>query len=396
MKILNRFLSYIASIWEPLLGFGLVGSFIVGLLVFKLGNLVPGFNSLEIATMQGSNSLSAILSNPINAPYKIINLLFTHFHLTSPFAMRGVSVLFGAITIALFYYVLSRWHTARIALLGTILFATSSVFLHYARLAEPSITSMLLISALAYGSWLHNTKKPRLSLIIGIILAVALLYIPGIIWFFLVGCIWQRKLLLEYFKKSPIIGSFLILLGLILLAPLGYGLYTNPSLIKSLVGFPIHTIPSIFDYLKNLLNVFVELFVRGPADPVVWLGRLPLLDIFTIAMCLLGIFVSFTKRQLDRNKMLIGSIIGGILLVGLGGSVSITILIPFIYILASSGITLMLQQWFTVYPRNPIARTLGASILTIAVLMTCFYHINSYFIAWPNAVETKQAFQLKQ
>ena len=396
MKLLNRFSSFFTRTWELLLGFGLVGSFIVGLLVFKLGNLVPGFSSSEIATMQGSSNLSAIISNPINAPYKFINLVLTHFHYASPFAMRGVSVLFAGFTIALFYYVLSRWHTARIALLGTILFTTSSVFLHYARLAEPAVTGMLLISALAYGSWLHDTKKPRLSLTIGVILAVVLLYIPGIIWFFIVGCIWQRKLLVKYFKQSPIVGSFLILLGMVLLAPLGYGLYTNPSLIKPLVGLPIHTIPSIFDYLRNLLNVFAELFVRGPANPVIWRGRLPLLDIFTITMCLLGIFVSFTKRQLDRKRMLIGSLVGGILLVSLGGSVSVTILLPFIYILATSGITLMLQQWFTVYPRNPIARTLGASILTIAVLMTSFYHINSYFIAWPNAPETKQAFQLKQ
>lgn len=395
MNIFNRLLSFITRNWEPLIGFVIVGSFIVGLLVFKLGNLVPGFSSSEIATMHDSSNLSAIISNPINAPYKFINLVLTHFHYSSQFAMRGVSVLFGGITIALFYYVLSRWHTARIALLGTILFATSSVFLHYARLAEPAITSMLLISALAYGSWLHNAKKPRLSLSIGILLTVALLYIPGIIWFFLVGCIWQRKLLLDYFKQSPIVGSFLILLGLILLSPLGYGLYTNPDLIKTLIGLPAHTFPSVFEYLKNFLGVLTELFVRGPADPVVWLGRLPLLDIFTIAMCLLGIFMSFTKRQLDRKKMLIGSLTGGILLVSLGGSVSVTILLPFIFILATSGITLMLQQWFTVYPRNPLARILGTSILTIAVLMTCFYHINSYFIAWPNAPETKQAFQLK-
>lgn len=395
MKLLNRFSSFIASAWEPLLGFTAGGALILALLFFKLGNLVPGFSASEITSIHESSSLNAILSNPINAPYKIINLTLTHFHFTSPFALRSVSVLFALITIALFYYVLSRWHTPRIAILGTVLLATSSLFLHYARLAEPAITGTLLLGAFAYGTWLHATKRPRIALIIGTLLTIALLYVPGLIWFAVIGCVWQRKLLLKSFKHSPILGSTLILFGLLLLAPLGYALYIEPSLIKQLIGLPAHTIPSVFDYLRNVANVFASLIIRGPSDPVVWLGRLPLLDIFTFTMCLVGIFAAFSKRQLDRKKMLIGSIIVGILLIGLGGSVSITILIPFIYILASSGITLILQQWFTVYPRNPIARTLGASILTIAVLMTCFYHINSYFIAWPNAPETKQAFQLK-
>lgn len=396
MKLLNRFSSFIASIWEPLLGFTAGGAFVLALLLFKLGNLVPGFSASEIATSHDSSSLNAILSNPINAPYKFINFLLTYFHYSSPFALRSVSVFFALITIALFYYVLSRWHTPRIAILGTILLATSSMFLHYARLAEPAITGTLLLGAFAYGTWLHATKIPRIALIIGTLLTIMLLYIPGLIWFVILGCVWQRKLLFESLKQSPILGSALVLFGFLLLAPLGYSLYNDPSLIKQLIGLPAHTIPSIFDYLKNVANVFTILIVRGPSDPAVWLGRLPLLDIFTFTMCLVGIFVAFTKRQLDRKKMLIGSIVGGILLVSLGGSVSITILIPFIYILASSGITLILQQWFTVYPRNPIARTLGASIITIAVLMTCFYHINSYFIAWPNAPETKQTFQLKQ
>ena len=395
MKLLNRFSSFIARTREPLLGFGLGGSFIVGLLVFKLGNLVPGFSSSEITTIYESSSLNTILSNPINGPYKFINLLLTHFHFTSPFAMRSVSVLFAGFTIALFYYILSRWHTARIALLGTILFASSSVFLHYARLAEPSITASLLLASLAYGTWLHTTKKPRIAIVLGTALIVTLLYIPGLIWFVLIGCIWQRKLLVKYLKQSPIFGAIFLLIGIILLVPLGYGIYNHPALIKPLIGLPAGALPTIFVYGKNLLSVFINLFLHGPSNPTVWLGRLALLDIFTISMCLLGIFVAFTKRQLDRKKMLIGSIIVGILIISLGGSVPITILIPFIYILAASGITLMLQQWFTVYPRNPIARTLGASILTITVLMTSFYHINRYFIAWPNAPETKQAFQIK-
>lgn len=386
---------FFKNIWEPLIGFSISTAFILTLLLFRLGSLVPGFSTTEIATFNASNSLHTILNNPVNAPYKLIHLLLIHYHLSSPFYLRSVSVFFAIITIILFYYVLSRWHTVRIAWFGTILLATSSLFLHYARLAEPAITSTLLIGIFAYGLWLKTTKKPKFAFIIGTFLILLLLYIPGLIWFVIAGCIWRKKQLISLFKQYFVLGIGLSILGLLLLAPLGYGLYKNPFLIRQIVGLPTQFIPSIYGYIKNITDLFISFIIRGPSNPVVWLARLPLLDIFTFTMCIAGIFVVFSHRQLDRKKMLFGSIVGGILLTSLDGEVSIAILIPFIYILASSGITMILQQWFTVYPRNPIARTLGTSIITIAVLMTCFYQVNNYFIAWPNAPETKQAFQIK-
>jgi uncharacterized protein YqhQ len=76
------------------------------------------------------------------------------------------------------------------------------------------------------------------------------------------------------------------------------------------------------------------------------------------------------------------------LLVALNGPVPLSILIPFAYILIAAGITFMLQQWFTVFPRNPVAKNIGVAIMTLAVVTTTFYHINHYYVAWPNAPQT--------
>jgi len=52
----------------------------------------------------------------------------------------------------------------------------------------------------------------------------------------------------------------------------------------------------------------------------------------------------------------------------------------------------MLQQWFTVFPRNPFARSAGAILMTIVVLLAAYNGFSQYFIAWPNTPETKAVF----
>jgi uncharacterized membrane protein YoaK (UPF0700 family) len=76
----------------------------------------------------------------------------------------------------------------------------------------------------------------------------------------------------------------------------------------------------------------------------------------------------------------------------LGGSLSLALLLPIIYFVAANGIAAMLVSWFTVFPRNPVARSIGLILITAAVLITCVFHVKRYFVAWPNASETTQAF----
>jgi hypothetical protein len=68
------------------------------------------------------------------------------------------------------------------------------------------------------------------------------------------------------------------------------------------------------------------------------------------------------------------------------------LMLPFVYLIVAAGIGFMLQQWFRVFPRNPIARTLGASLITIAVISSSGYNLTHYFIAWAKAPETQSTF----
>jgi hypothetical protein len=143
-----------------------------------------------------------------------------------------------------------------------------------------------------------------------------------------------------------------------------------------------------------MFNLVLAPFFRSPLLPELHLGRLPLLDIFSTTMFLLGIYyyaVRFTNR---RSLILFSSFVLLLLVIPLSPIyiLSATILMPLIYICIISGIVELLKQWFSYFPRNPLARSLGVALVVIAIGFTSFYHLERYFIAWPNTPDTKNVY----
>ena len=89
------------------------------------------------------------------------------------------------------------------------------------------------------------------------------------------------------------------------------------------------------------------------------------------------------------------ALIVGSILVSLGGAVSISILMPFIYVLVAAGIGLLLDRWQKVFPRNVIAQAVGVGLVSLAVIAVSWYGLRHYFVAWPNAPATKQVFTIE-
>ncbi len=366
--------------------------FVGGLLFYKLGSLVPGFSPTEVANLAQHQSLRAIANNPLNAPYKILHFILNSIYHQSPLASRAISSVIGLVTVGLFYYVVSRWHSRNTAILGTILFATSSWFLHFARLATPDVFLTLLVAALAYGAWIRKTQRSSLVIALGVVIICLLAYIPGLVWFLIFGIIWQRRAIDSHIKHAQIALLPATILGLALLAPLVIALTRQPQLLKPFAGLPSHSLPPAYDIFRHIINVPFQIFFRGPNDPTIWLGRLPLLDLFSASMSILGVYAIYYRLKLDRTKLIIGALVIGGVLVGLQGPVSSVLLLPFIYFLVTAGIAYMLNQWFSVFPRNPLAKTIGTSLIVITVALSSYYNLRHYFIAWPNAPVTKQTF----
>ncbi len=147
--------------------------------------------------------------------------------------------------------------------------------------------------------------------------------------------------------------------------------------------------------LNHFLSVPKNLFVMGPDDPVRWLGQLPLLGVLEIAMFILGVYFYVTHLQAARARLIIILSVASWLLIGVGGLASLSLIVPVVYLVVTTGIAYMLREWLKVFPSNPIARAIGVSVVMIAVLLTSVYQTRSYFVAWRYSDDTAKVFTEK-
>lgn len=392
MEIKNPLQRLNISFWQAFAEYVLAISVCAALFGYRLATLVPGFSLAEKQAIGASASLQTIAHDPLFLPHRFLQYLGLKLDHTGFFAMRLPSILAGLIAAALFFYILNKWFNLRIAAITTFLMVTSGWFLHTARLGTPEIAYLSILAPLAYAIWVTRYRKPILALSIGALVIINTLYAPGLIWFTLMGVIWQRKTITKLFKDARIPALFILSGVVILLVPLALAMVRTPELIKTYVGLPTNPIHALKNLPANLLEIPYNLFWRGPIDPIRNLGDLPLLDFFTVVIAILGAYSFGTFFKLQRSRLLLGCLILGCLLVGLQGSVNMTILLPFAYILVAGGLNFMIEQWFMVFPYNPLARNLATVLIAIAVGSATFYHLNSYFVAWPQAPATRASF----
>ena len=361
------------------------------LLWWQLGTLTGGYSQAELNTYNASLHLKNIYHFPVDAPFTLLTHALMYLHHNSLLVVvRVAASIAGLATLTAFYWLVRYWHGQRAAIFGTILFGTSAWFLHTARLGTPDVLMFGVLGLTACGVWFKHSRT-ALPIVLLLALCALLLYVPGMVWFILAGAIWQFKTIDRVFKQHLWMVSLGAVLFLGILAPLGLGISHSPEMAKIMVGLPAGW-PTPLHIAQNLVRVPIELAVRGPLTPEHWLGRLPILSAFSLGMVFLGVYVYIKHAKLIRTQLLVVILLIGTGLVALGGLVSISIIVPFIYVLAAAGIGLLLDRWYTVFPRNPIARSVGAGLMALVVLASAWYGYRHYFVAWPHAPETKPVF----
>lgn len=381
---------HLATYWKLLAAFGGLFTVIATGLLWKLNTLLPGFSATEIQAFQQSQSLQGIWDNPINAPFHLLSYMYS-FVTDGPIATRLASVTIAWFTIVIFCSLLYRWYGTRTALIGTLLFGTSSWFLHVGRLGTPQVCFLAIVALVALGVWIRE-QKGGLAVILGLLLATALLYTPGMVWVVATGLVWQWKHIDTAFKKhlgSVTVGAALFLAGIV---PLLYKLYRAPELIKPWLALPDQWL-SPLQYLQNFAEVPLAVFLRGQENPELWLGRLPLLSIFSAVSFIIGMYIFYKYFKLARVKLFIAiGLLGSVVIALSDGAVPLTVIVPFIYTVVALGASYIIDLWLHVFPRNPIARSIGIGCFSLILLITCLYNMRSYFVAWPQASVTRQYF----
>ena len=392
---MKRFWAFILTHRRAVILYGVSTVAAGALLAYKLASLPPHFSLTELKTATTPIGWHGLYQQPFYLPLQLIrSILFVVFSDPGRLIVRIPSMLFGLMTIVAYTITIRLWHGKRTALWASLLFATAAWTLHVSRLASFDIMYLWAMTVLVLTNvGLQRYAEKPAVLYASVLTWGILIYIPGMVWLILASIVLQRAALLDGWASLQ---SWLQRCGLVLSAlvwlPLLVVHLLRPGALRLWLGLPSH-FASLSALAKQSLGVYVHLFIRGPQYPDRWLGKAPLLDIFTLVCCLLGIYFYIRHWRASRSKMLISFFLIGGVLVGLGGLVSISLLVPLLYIVAAAGLAYLVHEWLRVFPINPIARTIGISLVSLAVLVSCAYNIRAYFIAWQHSPDTKATFR---
>lgn len=389
---MNRVRSYISVNWQMILITTLVLSMLSFVLLFQIGSLTNfRLSLLEVKTITEASSLGVILDNSLYLPLKLLIYLLNLIPMDVVF-LRLASSIVGGLTAVYFYVILRKLHTRRITALAITLFVTSSWFLQSSRVITPVVMALYSTTALIFLSlWLPHVKHKKTAFVFATTVAASLVYTPGFLPLLLFLVIIKPKKFLAILRTVPktlVVAS--ALLFAVMIAPLVYSLVFGTLPLRTYLGVPLVIEP--LEWLKRLLIIPAYLFARGPLEPAFNLARLPVLDIFTTMLAVLGAYSYFYQRRLSRTGLLVIVTAFAGVMIALNGPLWLPLLMPVVYMLAAMGIAVLLQKWFTVFPRNPLARGIGITILCLALATISVYHLKRYFIAWPDNPATEITF----
>lgn len=372
-----------------------LGIGLAGLLLYRLNTLTGGLTGSEFITAGVAVGWHGVYDQPLYLPLNIVrSIIFVLQPDHGDLLTRLPNALFGGLTIVTFAWLIRLWHGTRTAVLAGLLFATSAWVLHVSRLASFDVLYLWAIPMLLVTHvQMHRNYAKNLVFYGSMLMWGFLLFIPGVVWLVIANAALQRKTILQGWKlrTTSLQQALYVLCGAMWLPLLATAL-TRPGNIKLWLGLP-DSLASPHALLKQFAGVFVHLFVRGPQYPELWLNRAPLLDLFTLGICVIGLYFYATHRHVARTRLLAILFGIGIVLVSLAGPVGISLLVPLLYIAAATGIAYLLHEWLAVFPVNPFARGLGIALIFIAVGMSCAYNMRAYYVAWPHNYTTRAIFR---
>lgn len=386
--------------WQNIVVGFLVSAIAVVTLAIQPAVIQHHANIYEASTIQKIVEPDTPWYRAVNAPYLITARIAGIVTDSSLMSARLTSTLVTLSAIVLFYLLIRIWFNSKMAMVGSLLFLTSSLTLNTAH--QATFVPMLILSPLLIFTtftWFMRTKNNLFLSFLAFIFALAIsAYTPYMLWFILIAVIATSFYAKNKLKKLKI---WQLLAGaavyVLILVPLIISLIGAPGQLRELLGIPTYGLANITEYSMNLVQIISSIFFYASTMPVTFLGNLPVLDVFSSACAILGIYY-FIKRFRHRRSIIIFSGLSfSILLLALFNNFQLffALLLPFLYIFVIAGIIELLKQWFQFFPRNPLARNFGVALIVIAIGLVSFYQLQRYYVAWANAPETKAVYVIK-
>lgn len=361
------------------------------LVLWQLGAIPPGFSGEEKQSAIISTGLSIETESFVNLPYHLLQKATLLLFGPDTWGIRLPSVMLALGSVVAMYFLLKSWFRGNMAVIGTVLFATSVYFLMRARLGTPEILYYIWPLLLLLMASLANISGNawRLWLLLFTVVAALSLYTPYMVFFLgllliVVATSRAGRLLMAEIDGPAIALSFLTLL--VLLAPLGYGLYQNPQSALDYIG-TLET-PTTALLLERITEIGY-LMVGYGAEPG---SFYPVLGIPAIILGLYGLYhaVRFIGRIRDA-AMVLWLLAALALFVSTPDAPSALLFVPFM-LLVILGVHSFINIWYGLFPRNPYARTAALLPVALLLLVVVGFNYQRYFYGLPRAENVRETY----
>ncbi len=358
--------------WRYLIGYGLVATGLIGVLIF-VGLFLPGsISNQEMQSVVTSNSISLHNLNSftvINLPYYILQKISLALFGVSIISIKLPSIILAFLSIIGIVIIMRQWFKPAVGVLATLIAITTGQFIFIAQDGTPGILYLFWpVVLLLLACLISSQKKFRMIYKTSFCIAAALsLYTPlGIyVLIALISAIFLhphlRFLIRQLWKPKIIVAIFV---SLLILIPLIITIAKTPGLALQLLGIPSSK-PDIGANLSSLGAQYLNFYNPGGTTLIT-----PFFELGSFLIILIGIYYVIITRETAKSYV-IG--IWAILLLPIitlnPNSTSITFL-PLVLLLAS-GLNELIAYWYGLFPRNPYARAGGLIpiIVLVAVLV---------------------------
>ena len=382
---------YLLYRWRYVLGYGLIGLTVIGLLIVA-GLFIPGgLSQAEMHSVVSSNASALSLDSfqpesVINLPYHLLQHASLSLFGVSNISIKLPSLLLGLFSVVGMFLLLRMWFRENVAVLTAVIVITTGQFLFVAQSGTSSIVYLfwsvwLLVSAMMIS---RRAKHRILWKVVLFALAALSSYTPlsPYILIALASAIilhpHLRYLVRRLSKAKLAIGIFV---ALVLVAPLIYAIVREPSVLLTLFGIPTNQ-PDIIQNLLQLLRQYFD-FVSPSSGMVMT----PVYGLGSVILIVLGIIQLVTTKYTARSYIITAwTILLAPVLIINPGYISITF-VP-VMLLIAMGISMLLTNWYRLFPRNPYARFAGLLPLTILIGGLVFSGIGRYMYGYSYGPQT--------
>lgn len=371
--------------WRYVIGYSLIGLIIVGLLLIA-GLFIPGgLTQAEMQSVVASHAITFSIdsfqpSTIINLPYHLLQRGSIELLGVNELAIKLPSLILGLASAFGMLILLRMWFRRNVAVITTILVITTGQFLFIAQSGTPDIiyaffSIWLLVTAMiiSRGKKWSGVWKMILFGIVALSLYTPLsLYILAA----LASAIVLHPHLRYLVRQLPKVKVALAALGaLILLIPLGYGLWRDPSIGLTLLGIPSQW-PDLWANIVQLGRQYLD-FITPTSSTIMT----PLYGLGSMILIILGILNLVTTKYTARSYIISAWILLLIPVLLINPNIMGVTFLPIILLMAM-GISTLLGNWYQLFPRNPYARLAGLLPLTVLIGGMVFSGVDRYMYGY--------------